>query len=163
MNSCHQLGRGHSRHFRRSDYHDRRLRPVRDSGKPDTGSGTQGDRISKLSATTLAWMALVWACCWRRGRSPGISEATSAKTGCWSRWCSKRKLIWNSTPQGTFSERIRAGGAGIPAFFTPTGVGTLVADNKETREFDGRKYVMERAIKADFAFVKAWKATRLGI
>ncbi len=60
-------------------------------------------------------------------------------------------------PQGTFSERIRAGGAGIPAFFTPTGVGTIVAENKETREFDGRLYVMEHALKADFAFVKAWK------
>ncbi len=64
-------------------------------------------------------------------------------------------------PQGTFSERIRAGGAGIPAFFTPTGVGTIVAQNKETREFDGRPYVMEHALKADFAFVKACAATRL--
>jgi len=65
-------------------------------------------------------------------------------------------------PQGTFSERIRAGGAGIPAFFTPTGFGTLVAENKETREFDGRMYVMERALKADFAFVKAWKGDKQG-
>jgi 3-oxoacid CoA-transferase subunit A len=65
-------------------------------------------------------------------------------------------------PQGTFSERIRAGGAGIPAFFTPTGVGTIVAQNKETREFDGRMYVMERALKADFALVKAWKGDKWG-
>jgi 3-oxoacid CoA-transferase subunit A len=65
-------------------------------------------------------------------------------------------------PQGTFSERIRAGGAGIPAFFTPTGVGTIVAEGKETREFDGRTYLMERALKADFAFVKAWKGDRMG-
>jgi 3-oxoacid CoA-transferase subunit A len=65
-------------------------------------------------------------------------------------------------PQGTFSERIRAGGAGIPAFFTPTGVGTVVADNKETREFEGRVYVMEHALKADFAFVKAWKGDKWG-
>src|ERR1700716_3680564 len=65
-------------------------------------------------------------------------------------------------PQGTFSERIRAGGAGIPAFFTPTGVGTLVADGKEAREFDGRTYIMERALKADFAFIKAWKGDRWG-
>ena len=65
-------------------------------------------------------------------------------------------------PQGTFSERIRAGGAGIPAFFTPTGVGTAVADGKEAREFDGRTYIMERALKADFAFVKAWKGDRWG-
>src|SRR2546430_685877 len=65
-------------------------------------------------------------------------------------------------PQGTFSERIRAGGAGIPAFYTPTGVGTIVAEGKETREFDGRPYLMERALTADFAFVKAWKGDRLG-
>jgi 3-oxoacid CoA-transferase subunit A len=65
-------------------------------------------------------------------------------------------------PQGTFSERIRAGGAGIPAFFTPTGVGTIVAEGKETREFDGRTYVMEHGLKADFAFVKAWKGDRVG-
>src|SRR5580698_8909696 len=65
-------------------------------------------------------------------------------------------------PQGTFAERIRAGGAGIPAFFTPTGVGTVVAEGKETRDFDGRAYIMERALKADFAFVKAWKGDRMG-
>jgi 3-oxoacid CoA-transferase subunit A len=65
-------------------------------------------------------------------------------------------------PQGTFSERIRAGGAGIPAFFTPTGVGTVVADGKETREFDGRTYIMERGLQADFAFVKAWKGDKWG-
>jgi 3-oxoacid CoA-transferase subunit A len=65
-------------------------------------------------------------------------------------------------PQGTFSERIRAGGAGIPAFFTPAGVGTVVADGKEIREFDGRSYVMELGLKADFAFVKAWKGDRMG-
>jgi len=65
-------------------------------------------------------------------------------------------------PQGTFSERIRAGGAGIPAFFTPAGVGTIVAEGKETREFDGRPYIMERALKADFAFVKAWKGDKWG-
>src|SRR5882724_1942379 len=72
------------------------------------------------------------------------------------------KIQLDLVPQGTFSERIRAGGAGIPAFFTPTGVGTIVAEGKETREFDGRTYVMERALKADFAFVKAWKGDRQG-
>lgn len=65
-------------------------------------------------------------------------------------------------PQGTFSERIRAGGAGIAAFFTPTGFGTVVAEGKETREFDGRMYVMEHALQADFAFVKAWKGDQWG-
>lgn len=65
-------------------------------------------------------------------------------------------------PQGTLAERLRAGGAGIPAFFTATGVGTVVADGKEVREFDGRKYVMERGIVADVALVKAWKADEAG-
>jgi 3-oxoacid CoA-transferase subunit A len=72
------------------------------------------------------------------------------------------KVQLDLVPQGTFSERIRAAGAGIPAFFTPTGVGTMVAEGKETREFDGRTYVMERALPADFAFVKAWKGDRMG-
>jgi 3-oxoacid CoA-transferase subunit A len=66
------------------------------------------------------------------------------------------------TPQGTMSERIRAGGSGIPAFFTPTGVGTQVAEGKEVREFDGRRYVMERGLTGDFALVKAWKGDRFG-
>ena len=65
-------------------------------------------------------------------------------------------------PQGTFAERIRARGAGIPAFFTPTGVGTIVADGKEVRSFDGREYVLERALGADFAFVKAYRGDRMG-
>jgi 3-oxoacid CoA-transferase subunit A len=65
-------------------------------------------------------------------------------------------------PQGTLAERIRAGGAGIPAFFTATGFGTVVADGKETRQFDGRDYVMERALSADFALVKAWRGDRHG-
>jgi 3-oxoacid CoA-transferase subunit A len=65
-------------------------------------------------------------------------------------------------PQGTLAERIRAGGAGIPAFFTPTGVGTLVAEGKEVREFEGRPYVMERWLRADLSIVKAWKADTEG-
>ena len=65
-------------------------------------------------------------------------------------------------PQGTLAERIRAGGAGIPAFYTATGWGTQVAEGKETREFDGKSYVMERGIVGDFALVKAWKADRFG-
>src|SRR5215469_5685805 len=67
----------------------------------------------------------------------------------------EKKLEVELTPQGTLAERIRAGGAGIPAFYTATGVGTVVADGKETREFDGRQYVMERALEADFSIVKA--------
>jgi 3-oxoacid CoA-transferase subunit A len=66
------------------------------------------------------------------------------------------------TPQGTLAEKLRAGGAGIPAFFTPTGYGTLVAEGKETREFHGRWHVLEEALVADVALVKAWKADRAG-
>lgn len=65
-------------------------------------------------------------------------------------------------PQGTLAERIRAGGAGIPAFFTPTGYGTLAAEGKETREFHGRNYVMVPWLRGDFSFVKAWKGDRWG-
>jgi len=65
-------------------------------------------------------------------------------------------------PQGTLAERLRAGGAGIPAFFTRTGYGTIVAEGKETREFDGHQYVMETALKADVSLVKAWKADAAG-
>src|SRR5947208_1980781 len=65
-------------------------------------------------------------------------------------------------PQGTFAERMRAGGAGIAGFYTPTGVGTVVAQSKEIREFDGRRYLLERGLTADFAFVKAWKGDRWG-
>lgn len=66
------------------------------------------------------------------------------------------------TPQGTLAEKMRAGGAGIPAFFTATGYGTPVAEGKEEREIDGRHYILEEAIKGDFAIVKAWKADRYG-
>ena len=72
------------------------------------------------------------------------------------------KLALTLVPQGTLAERIRAGGAGIPAFYTPAGVGTLVADGKESREFDGKMYLMERWLRADFALIKAWKGDRMG-
>ena len=65
-------------------------------------------------------------------------------------------------PQGTLAERVRAGGAGIPAFFTPAGVGTEVAEGKETREFEGKKYLMEKWLRADFSLVKAWKGDTSG-
>ena len=73
-----------------------------------------------------------------------------------------KELELELNPQGTFAERLRAGGAGIPAFYTPTGYGTMVAEGKETRDFDGRMYVMERGLRGDFAFVKAWKGDRWG-
>jgi 3-oxoacid CoA-transferase subunit A len=72
------------------------------------------------------------------------------------------KLELEFNPQGTLAERIRAGGAGIPAFFTKTGVGTLVAEGKEVRDFDGETYVMERGLTADLAIIKAWKADTAG-
>jgi 3-oxoacid CoA-transferase subunit A len=74
----------------------------------------------------------------------------------------KGELELELNPQGTLAERIRAGGAGIPAFFTPTGYGTVIAEGKETREFDGRPCIMERALRADFALIKAWKGDRWG-
>ncbi len=66
------------------------------------------------------------------------------------------------TPQGTLAEKMRAAGAGIPAFYTATGYGTLVGEGKDVKEFDGRKYILEKSIKGDFAIVKAWKADRYG-
>ena len=74
----------------------------------------------------------------------------------------KGEVAIELNPQGTLAERIRAAGAGIPAFYTPTGVGTVIADGKEVREFNGRKYVMERSLRGDFAFIKAWKGDRWG-
>jgi 3-oxoacid CoA-transferase subunit A len=72
------------------------------------------------------------------------------------------ELVVELIPQGTFAERIRAGGAGIGGFFTPTGVGTVVAEGKETRVIDGKAHVLERPLRADFAFVKAWKGDSAG-
>jgi len=74
----------------------------------------------------------------------------------------KGELDLRLTPQGTLAERIRAGGAGIPAFFTPAGAGTLVAEGKESRDFDGRTYLLESWLRADYALVKAWKGDRSG-
>jgi 3-oxoacid CoA-transferase A subunit len=74
----------------------------------------------------------------------------------------KGELEIELNPQGTLAERLRAGGAGIPAFYTPTGHGTVVAEGKETREFDGRMFVLERAVRGQFALVKAWKGDRWG-
>lgn len=72
------------------------------------------------------------------------------------------KIELELVPQGTLAERIRCGGAGVPAFYTPTSVGTPLADGKEHRDFDGRTYVMERALRADVALIEAWKADRWG-
>jgi 3-oxoacid CoA-transferase subunit A len=74
----------------------------------------------------------------------------------------QRTIEVELNPQGTLAERIRAGGAGIPAFYTPTGYGTTIAEGKETREFGGRMYVLEKALRGDFAFIKGWKGDRWG-
>ena len=74
----------------------------------------------------------------------------------------KGELEVELTPQGTLAEKIRAGGAGIPAFYTPTGVGTKVAEGKEVKTFNGKEYIMEEAIKGDFSLVKAWKGDKFG-
>jgi 3-oxoacid CoA-transferase subunit A len=74
----------------------------------------------------------------------------------------KKEIELELNPQGTLAERIRAGGAGIAAFFTPTGYGTMAAEGKETREFNGRHYVLVPALRADYALVKAWKGDRWG-
>jgi 3-oxoacid CoA-transferase subunit A len=74
----------------------------------------------------------------------------------------KGELEVELNPQGTLAERLRAAGAGIPAFFTPTGYGTMIGEGKETREFNGQKCVMERALRGDVAFIKAWKGDRWG-
>lgn len=73
-----------------------------------------------------------------------------------------KELELEFCPQGTLAERLRAGGAGIPGFYTPTGVGTLIAEGKEVKNFDGRDYILERGIIGDFAFVKAWKGDKFG-
>ena len=73
-----------------------------------------------------------------------------------------KELDVELNPQGTLAERIRAGGAGIPAFYTPAGYGTIAAEGKEVREFNGRTYILEHALRGDFAFVKAWKGDRWG-
>jgi len=73
-----------------------------------------------------------------------------------------KELEVELVPQGTLAERIRAGGAGIPAFYTPTGVGTQIAEGKEVREFSGKKFILEKALKGDFALVKAWRGDSFG-
>jgi 3-oxoacid CoA-transferase subunit A len=79
-----------------------------------------------------------------------------------STYVGENKLFEQLVLSGQLQERLRAGGAGIPAFYTPTGYGTMVAEGKETREFDGRHFVLERALRGDFAFIKAWKGDRWG-
>ena len=89
--------------------------------------------------------------------SPSPSRPTAFETAY-----NEGKIDLEVVPQGTLAERIRAGGAGIPAFYTPTGVGTLMAEGKESRVFDGREYLLERALRADFALLRAHRADTMG-
>ena len=125
---------------------------LRDSGAKDltvisNNAGVDGFGLGKLLATRQ------------------ISKVISSYVGEnkeFERQYLAGELKLDFTPQGTLAEKLRAGGAGIPAFFTKTGVGTIVADGKEIREFDGHKYVMELALNPDVSLVKAWKADRSG-
>ena len=97
-----------------------------------------------------------------RGQIAKMISSYVGENALFERLYLEGKLEVEFTPQGSLAERLRAGGAGIPAFFTPTGVGTKVAEGKETRVIDGREYVLERAIRGDFAFVKAWRGDAFG-
>jgi 3-oxoacid CoA-transferase subunit A len=89
-------------------------------------------------------------------------RASAKRQSLFEQLYAKGEVELELVPQGTLAERIRAGGAGIPAFYTPTGVGTIVAEGKRVEAFDGREYLLERALVADFAFIRAHKADRLG-
>jgi 3-oxoacid CoA-transferase A subunit len=89
-------------------------------------------------------------------------RASAKRQSLFEQLYAKGEVELELVPQGTLAERIRAGGAGIPAFYTPTGVGTVVAAGKRVESFEGRDYLMERALTADFAFIRAYKADRLG-
>ncbi len=115
-------------------------------------SNNAGEGHTGLASLLLAGRVRRLICSFPRGAMQGEIEHLVRAGG----------LELEVTPQGTLAERLRAGGAGIPAFFTPAGFGTLIAEGKETRDFDGRGYVMERALTADFALVKAHRADRWG-
>jgi 3-oxoacid CoA-transferase subunit A len=131
---------------------ERLLDAVRDSGVKDltfvsNNAGIDGEGIGKLLRTHQV----------RKMISSYVGENKE-----FERQYLSGELEVEFCPQGTLAERMRAGGAGIPAFFTRTGVGTLVAEGKETKHFDGEEYVMERGIVADLALVKGWKADTTG-
>jgi 3-oxoacid CoA-transferase subunit A len=130
-------------------------------------SGNPEDLIRALNASGVKGLTVISNNCgadnfglWVLLNSGQIRKMISSYVGenkLFERLYLSGELELELNPQGTLAERIRAGGAGIPAFFTKTGVGTVVADGKETRDFDGETYVMERGLTADIAIVKAWK------
>jgi 3-oxoacid CoA-transferase subunit A len=105
-------------------------------------------------------MALDWASCWKRADQKMISSYVGENKE-FERQFLAGELELEFTPQGTLAEKLRAGGAGIPAFFTKTGVGTVVAEGKELREFDGETYVMERALVPEVSLVKAQRGRQI--
>ena len=125
---------------------------IRDSGVKDLTV------ISNNAAST----ASASACCWRPRQIKKMISSYVGENKLFEQHYLSGELELEFNPQGTLAERIRAGGAGIPAFFTKTGVGTLVAEGKEVREFDGETYVMERGLIADLSIVKAWKGDTEG-
>ncbi len=115
-------------------------------------------KIWWLSATTQASMNGAWDFCFIRDRSARWSRAMWGENSEFERQYLSNELEVEFCPQGTLAERMRAGGAGIPGFYTRAGVGTLIAVGKDHREFDGQNYILELGIKADVSLVKAWKA-----
>src|SRR5258706_265571 len=135
------------------------------AASPNTSStpcAAKAPKISPSPATTPALTAPASGCSCKIARSKKMISTYVGENKLFEQLVFSGEVQVELNPQGTFSERIRAGGAGIPAFFTPTGYGTMVAEGKETREFDGRHYVLERALRGDFAFIKAWKGDRWG-
>lgn len=117
--------------------------------------------VSPVFPIMQVWMILVWANCCKPSRSKMISSYVGENKE-FERQYLNGELEVELTPQGTLAEKLRAGGAGIPAFYTQTGVGTLVAEGKEVREFDGKEFILEKSLTADVALVKAYKADKAG-
>ena len=135
---------------------------MRHAGEPDSGPGAQGHEESATISNNVGIDGVGNGLLLAAGQIVHHIGTYVGENKLLEEMVLTGKIKLELVPQGTFSERIRAGGAGIPAFYTPTGVGTMVAEGKETREFDGRPYVMERGLTADFALVKAWKGDRSG-
>ena len=159
----HERDRSNLRCSGRRDDHDGRLRPLWDSGEPHfSAMPRKGTKNLTIISNNAGVDGFGVGLLLKAGQIRKIVATYVGENHLLEQLALDGKIELELNPQGTFSERIRAGGAGIPAFYTPTGYGTLVAEGKETREFNGRMYVLEHAMTADFAFVKAWKGDRLG-
>ena len=151
------------RHPQRCHHYERRLRPLRQPAK---------DLIRAIHARGITGLTVISNNCGVDGKCLGLLLGDKQIKKMISSYVGENKTFESQflsgelevelTPQGTLAERIRAGGAGVPAFFTPTGFGTVVAEGKETREFNGVNCVMETGLTADYALVKAWKGDSHG-